>query len=362
MMMRSATSPGKLEPVHIGNGTGAGYRPELDTLRAIAVLAVLLSHWLPGFASRLNWGLAGVYLFFVISGYVITRGLLVEKSANAGRIDYGQFFVRRVVRIWPIYFLTIGFLYFAWPGLKDGTAIWHVLFMSNFLFSADSTVTFPIHFWSLSVEQQFYLFWPLLVMMSRRNLLRACVAMLFIGPLSRWFFYAHMDNVTASYYATTSNLDCLAAGALLAICERLEASERLVNAAMQVAGIGGLVLLLVLIYLGGGHQATVWLGTAITALSVWLMAWLQKGPAVGKLFDNPVTVYLGRISYGIYVYHLIIGSYVFGTPVGKMSPEMFTLVSTLATLVVATVSWYLIERPLLARMRSRRASVLPPTP
>lgn len=102
------------------------YRPELDALRAVAVVAVMLSHWVPGFAYPINWGLVGVYVFFSISGYVITLRLLAEQAQSNGNIDLRRFFARRIIRIWPIYFLTIAFIYFVHPGFVDGGIGWHM--------------------------------------------------------------------------------------------------------------------------------------------------------------------------------------------------------------------------------------------
>lgn len=326
------------------------YRPEIDSLRAVAVIAVLLSHWVPGFIYLVNWGLAGVYLFFVISGYVITRGLLNEKTASGGHIDIRKFFARRVVRIWPIYFLTIAFIYFVWPGFVHGGVAWHMLFLSNALFSIEGKFMFPIHFWSLSVEQQFYLAWPFLILLcGRRQLVWSCMAMIAVSPVSRWYFAAELQNMPASFYSLMSNLDCLAAGALVAIAERYRSST--IDTTLNIAGAaGGLLLgcILAMSYQGNGLWDTAFTGTAIAAISAWLIAWLGRSQIRGRPLCNPFTLYIGKISYGIYLYHLLVGSYLSTTALGKQPPWIYALACGAATIAIATASWYLIERPLLA--------------
>ncbi|MEX3555720.1 MAG: acyltransferase [Burkholderia gladioli] len=325
------------------------YRPELDTLRAIAVFAVMLSHWVPGFAYPINWGLVGVYVFFSISGYVITRGLLAEQARTSGKIDLRRFFTRRVIRIWPIYFATIAFIYFVYPGFVDGGIGWHMLFLSNVFFSIKGAFLFPIHFWSLSVEQQFYLIWPLLLIACyRRNLIIVIACMMVVSPVSRWYFDAHLHNMQAALYSPSSNLDCLAAGALAAAAEARKSWHLILN----MAGALGAVLLsfILMMSIRGNDLWNISLtGTAISMISAWLITWLGQAENRGRILCNPFTLYIGRISYGIYLYHLMIGNYIFySTPIGKLPIWVSTISSAAITVAVASLSWHLIERPLLS--------------
>lgn len=316
----------------------AGYRPEIDSLRAIAVIAVLLSHWLPWFPRPINWGIGGVYLFFAISGYVITRGLLQEKD-RSGSIDFRQFFMRRIVRIWPAYYMCIAVSYFVWPGFPDGTVIWHLTFLSNVLFSQKAQ--FPAHFWSLSVEQQFYLAWPFLALLSRKRLAWVCVAMLVIAPLSRALLID--QHPLSSYYATNSNLDCLAAGALAAIFERcrtvIPAIVGLVSAALLAS---------VCVANATGHYIWCWgmMGTAFAGLSFSLILLFDRLPMLAKAISPEPLLYIGKISYGIYLYHMIVGLYLFDVLVPIKGPEVFAAVAFCVTVVVASISWYCFERPI----------------
>ncbi|MBO1857980.1 acyltransferase [Burkholderia cenocepacia] len=340
------------------------YRPELDTLRAVAVTAVMFSHWIPGFAYPINWGLVGVYVFFAISGYVITRGLLNEQARCDGRIDLRRFYARRIVRIWPIYFLTIAFIYLVYPGFVDGGMAWHMLFLSNIYFSIKAAFLFPVHFWSLSVEQQFYLVWPLLFLTANnRRIVVAIAGMLVVSPISRWYFDVHLQNVQAALYAPSSSVDCLAAGAFVAIAERLQIRRVVLNV-IGALGAALLAFILTMNWRGSDHWNISLTGTAIALISAWLIAWLGRSAKWGRVFCNPVTPYIGRISYGIYLYHLMIGNYIiYNTPLGK-SIWVAAAASAAITVAVASVSWHFIERPLLSlKPRSARATTrLQPVP
>ena len=354
--MQAATGQTKseLDTRGLGESSSTGriresaYRPEIDSLRAFSVIAVMLSHWVPGFPHPLNWGLCGVFVFFTISGYVITRGLLVEKES--GGINVRAFYFRRALRIWPIYYLSIAFIYFVWPGLANGAVFWHLLFASNILFAIKGQFQFPVHFWSLSVEEQFYLFWPILASLPTRHVTKICVAMLVASPISRWYFASGLHNIPASFFATNCNLDCLAAGALLAIRERNG------DSVPNWVGIAGVSLVGALATGGifGAHAAGDWpMGTGCAAISVWLIGWLDRTPSASSALSNAALRYIGKISYGIYIYHLFIGAYVLQIGVGSQPPLIFAAISMAATMIVASLSWRFIEKPILS-LKTRR--------
>jgi len=322
------------------------YRPEIDTLRAIAVIAVMLSHWVPGFPRPLNWGLVGVFAFFTISGYVITRGLLHEKHADG--INLRAFYWRRALRIWPVYYLTIAFIYFVWPGFTKGGIPWHMLFLSNAFFAIKGQFLFPIHFWSLSVEEQFYLFWPLLMMLPVRSVAIVCVAMVIVAPISRWYFASHVGNVPASYFALSSNLDCLAAGAMLAMLER---DGRSVPGWVGAAG-AVLLAALAIASAAGAHTAGDWpMASASAAICAWLISWLARSPRAVAHLDNRALRDVGRVSYGIYIYHVLVGGYLLHTRIAQQPPVISAVVAMAATLAIASISWHLVERPILSLKR-----------
>jgi len=111
-----------------------------------------------------------------------------------------------------------------------------------------------------------------------------------------------------------------------------------------------LAYILVMSYAGDHIWDTAFTGTAIAGISAWLIAWLGRSQHRRFALCNPIALYVGKISYGIYLYHLLIGSYLFTTDLGKQSPWIFATVSAAVTVAIASVSWYLIERSLLNAM------------
>ena len=216
------------------------YHPELDVLRFFAFFLVFLHHSLPHetafytnmgtshlLASLLagigNTGAFGVNLFFVLSSYLITE-LLIRERQRFGRIDLRAFYIRRILRIWPLYF---AFLAFAWVmqwyiphqhiGWRAGLAFtllggnWWVAFVGF-----PSSIIFPL--WSVSVEEQFYIFWPVTMRrLSQRGLLVAAAAMLVTANLTRWYLAAHHTWESKMWANTFVQLDAIALGILLAV-------------------------------------------------------------------------------------------------------------------------------------------------
>lgn len=319
------------------------YRPELDGLRAVAVIAVLISHWVPEWAYPVNWGAAGVYLFFVISGFVITRGLLRD-MAQRSRISIGDFYKRRAFRIWPIYFLSLAFTFWVWPGMPGRDALWHALFLSNFLSGVEGKFVFPIHYWSLAVEQQFYIFWPLLVALFFRRLSAICWVMLLAAPVSRLYFLTD-GNIPASLFALTSNVDSLAVGAVIAIAEARGYSLR---SARNAVGLISLMVLAFLCVMAANDQRQwefVLLATATAGLSMYAIDAAQTTPWLKNSLCCSPLLFLGKISYGVYIYHVLVGMAVSKF---QLDQSVTALASAAVTLIVATVSWYTIERPMIA--------------
>ncbi len=333
------------------------YRPELDSFRAYAVVLVLLSHWVPDarFVAAFNWGLAGVYVFFVISGFVITRILLVASDGDTGwHHAAGKFYLRRILRIWPIYYLTCVVAFFIWPRIDSGYAAWHFLFASNVLDGLLGKLSHPVHFWSLSVEQQFYLAWPFLVfLLSRRHLALVCVAGMVVAPACRYLFLVHYDNLPLMVTSTPSNVDVLAAGALLALAEEHRhrlVTPRAIDRACDVAGLLGAALLLWIIQQRlAGHPQAGFIGgaTAFALISLWLVRRARDFALLRGVLHNPATIFVGTISYGVYIYHLFVGMALAALVPGLNGSYAFVAVATALTLLVATASWYFIEKPIL---------------
>ena len=347
-----------------------GYRPQLDALRAIAVSLVLLQHFWPDLHPVVwHLGHQGVRLFFVLSGFLIT-GLLLSARARAqadgggrGRA-LGRFYVRRFWRLLPAYYAMLGLaLLLDAEGIR-GSDPWHLAHLSNLYFAAHATWDPWVanHFWSLAVEEQFYLAWPLLLMaLPARALVPVAWAGVAAGPLFRLAGALLGWNDMAMLGLLPASLDALGAGCLLALAGgRLPAWRGLPPGAWAAAAWALLAAALVLPLAGGAGVAGAVLPDllALPALA-WTVARgaMGFGGAAGRLLEHPWPVGLGRISYGVYLWHPLVlwaagrlgeatGLY------GRASGLWALLLLAPLSVLVAALSWRLLERPLL-RLRDR---------
>src|SRR5512137_2924489 len=223
-------------PVPRAPAPGA-HHPALDGMRGVAVLMVLAFHLLHvdgeggtlerailG-ATRSGW--AGVDLFFVLSGFLIT-GILLDARGGPGY--FRAFYARRVLRIFPLYYAYLAVLFLAVPALlpaldvRRETQGWLWTYLGNVLFAREGgfqASPFTGHFWSLAVEEQFYLFWPFLVwLLPRRWLAAACLGLVAGAFALRFAIHRTTFNATAAYVLTPARMDALAMGALVAIAAR----------------------------------------------------------------------------------------------------------------------------------------------
>lgn len=330
-----------------------GFKPQLDGLRAIAILLVLLDHSLPPLhpLMKIGPGFLGVRLFFVISGYLITAILLsakqsVREGTSSVRWSLRQFYARRFLRIFPLYYLVLGVLLILqvpafleqWP--------WHVFYASNLLLvREDAWVPLLGPLWSLSVEEQFYLAWPLLVLLVPARYVGALVvAAIGAGLLSRGLMAGAGFGGVATRSLTTSCMDILGAGALLAVVERYRPAlrPRLVRGSLA-AGIA-LFLPLLALRLGEGSWAVraVFLDFSAALLFLWAVGRAAEG-SLPRLMQNGALRYVGKVSYGIYLFHALLPALIPGFP-DKGWPHFAAL--TAACVALAAISWRCFEGPL----------------
>lgn len=338
------------------------YYPALDGLRGIAVLLVMLCHLLyRPFA--LGW--MGVPLFFALSGFLIT-GILIRAK---GRPHYfGSFYKRRALRIFPIYYLFVAFAFVFGTPTHD---LWRaVIYIQNYRVPGVPQQIprfFGGHTWSLAVEEQFYLLWPALVLLlSQRWLLRTCVALV-VGALAFRLvaFEVSRDPALWVLYGwLPSNIDCLACGAIVAI---LHHERRLDPRAMlALAGASAVALAALILHLSWNDWQTsdIWLhirantllNTVLGALSAALVGYFALRPAWP--LSGAVLKRVGRISYGLYLYHVPVYYVVDLWGRRTLAHYYRAPLKIAATFAVASLSWYLLERRLLKR--PVRAS--PPAP
>ena len=348
--------------------------PQLDGLRAFAVLAVLCSHWLPWSNRVGHIGLAGVYLFFVLSGYLITRILLRARDAReTGQTSFSHtiksFFGRRFLRIFPVYYLVVVASYLLWPHLFGGELLWNLLYMNNVLAVLQVNTTAINHFWSLAVEEQFYLLWPLVILLTpRKHLWKSILVVVLMGPMWRSLALSMGWKHIVFTYLPWSNFDCLGLGALLAVLEH-QPTERMVrvrSALLRVGFLLGILLWTVLAVLSffilkrwrvvgdGPIYDLVFLlyPVAVALVGIWLVARAGHGMngVAGAVLSAAPIRYMGTISYGIYIYHFFVqglvdlGSSMWLGRELETWPRFFCMLAM--TLAVSALSWHLFEKPI----------------
>ena len=320
------------------------YLPQLDGLRAVAVACVLAFHFIPGVDRYAPLGSMGVRLFFVISGFLIT-GILLSWRGRPLAVALKTFYVRRSLRIFPVFYFALAAAALLNIGPVRDTWAWHVTYLSNIYFYRRGDWHGSVsHLWSLAVEEQFYLMWPWLILCAPERWLRpAMIAMIAVAPLSRLLFPNAMDSVLP-----TSCLDSLGMGALIAM-----ASPH--KGAPDRVGVAGAVLVAVTLFIRyaslGGQYQVVGLDFGVSLFSAWLVASAASGfsGAVGRVLSLAPIIAVGRISYGLYVYHgftpYLLGRYVPGFITMPAPMRVALLVS--ATTVIAVASWRWLEQPFL---------------
>ena len=348
-------------PFKMQAGSSLRYMPQLDALRALAVLAVMVHHFLP--VDRyipndyVTLGFLAVRLFFVLSGFLITGILLNYRSDERGNA-LRRFYLRRVLRIFPIYYLTL-FIALALQvrTIQDG-AFWHLTYLSNYVAPFHPEWMGPAgHFWTLAVEEQFYFVWPLILLfVPRKHLAKTIIGTIALAVLFRAFvLWVLSISIDVAGVFTFATLDSLGGGALLALFhydERLRTRLPRLMKWFLIAGLGIMTLTTLLyIYNIGYRILHSLLCLGISLLFVVLIEKTARG-FKGKaktVMENPAVLYIGRISYGLYVYHnfmLAIVLYYLAKIMAVPDYRLVAILSFAATFATAILSWHLIERPI----------------
>lgn len=334
----------------------APYSPQLDGLRAVAVAAVAWSHWLPAWQFGVPLG-AGVHLFFVLSGFLITRILLGLRAAPDRPAALGRFYARRALRLFPAFYVVIGAVWLADVPLVRDTWPWHAAYLSNVYIAGQAAWQGHVsHFWSLAVEEQFYLLWPWLVVWTPTAMLGPVIAITTVaGPASHmaaaWF------GLSEPFWALVpgGSGDSLGVGAWIAWRHWRAAPGSATTARRGlVAGASGWAALLVW---GTTAPLPMWVGAWRQVLQGLVFAWIVEraasgfGGRMGVVLAHPGVVAVGRISYGIYLLHafapLVLDALLRAANVDPRGLAAGTRAAAAAvlTLGLAAVLWRVVERP-----------------
>jgi peptidoglycan/LPS O-acetylase OafA/YrhL len=361
--------------------SGIAYIPALDGIRGVAIIVIMGYH---GGVFLTSGGFYSLDTFFALSGFLITS-LLISEQQRTGAIRLGRFWIRRARRLLPgLLVMLLGVAIFAaflvpagtYPTLRgDGLASlfyvanWHFIASGSNYFNQTALTSPLTHMWSLAVEEQFYLVWPLVVLgvfsltRNRRILLVVCVVGALASALEMALLYAVAD-VNRVYYGTDTRAQSLLVGAALAVGLSLWADRRASGQAGASAwglhGPGTRLMALLIGLAGVAGSVTLWItvsyndpfayrgGFLLAALStsavLFSVVTVQRSILARALTWSPLR-YIGRISYGMYLWHYPLNAYLDSARVHLFGYPLF-FVRVAATLVIATASSYLVELPI----------------
>lgn len=359
------------------------YRPYLDGLRAIAVLLVFVFH---AASPAMPAGFIGVDVFFVLSGYLITR-VLLSQYHERGQIKLGDFYARRVRRLAPALLLltsVVAMREAVWGSILDAAvrlreilatlfyvANWNLIAQSDSYF-AEGVAASPLrHAWSLAVEEQFYLIWPalliLLLVWRRRRKGADLLSTLLIAGVSAlaMALLFHPDLLSRAYYGTDTRIHQPLIGAALALAMDDSRFTRLAKWRAELAAIVGLgAVVAMAVFLPGAANAYFLGGSTVIALATAAhIAGVESNPngLTARFLSLPPIRYLGKISYGFYLWHWPIILWL-PSPAGATFAErrFVNLLQFGVALAISAASYALIEDPIRSRrvLRGLRKPVL----
>jgi peptidoglycan/LPS O-acetylase OafA/YrhL len=333
--------------------------PQLDAVRGIAILLVII-HNTDSFPSlHLGpisvHGWMGVDLFFVLSGFLIT-GILLDAKRSDGY--FRNFYARRCLRIWPLYYSLLIFMLVILPHLRPSDALiisersspwWaYPVFLQNFFVANPEGAVGALGVtWSLAIEEQFYLIWPWVVRyFSSAQIKRIAIGVILLSPPLRLLLVHHGVDIYSNLFC---RLDGLMAGALLAVLVRSEtfAPSKYVKSAWAVFLIGASLAVL------ADNQQARWIAfsmTSLASLSLVYLSLFSPWAWIQRLFRNRFLIYTGTISYGLYLLHKIPFDV---TKILDLAhyPIFAFSATVVSSYLLAAISWNLLEKPFLKLKR-----------
>ncbi|AVP57592.1 acyltransferase family protein [Pulveribacter suum] len=293
-------------------GFALAYNPALDGLRAVAIVLVVLSH---AHAPLFDGAFYGVDVFFVLSGFLITALLLMERERTGG-LDYWRFYRRRLLRLMPALALFLAAYVllapFIWPDLTDiySDALVSLLYLADYGIAFFDSPDTLLHMWSLSVEEHFYLVWPPLLMLIVRfspkgRLWRPVAGLVLLAWLWRVFWVLQGQQFYEIFFRFDTRATGLLMGALLAALMHEQPAWFTALRARLSHGLWFVLAVPLLMEQGWDDMNALAWGMTVVELAtvVVLIAVLQRrGPAY-EMLSTPALVWVGKLSYGIYLWH-----------------------------------------------------------
>lgn len=332
---------------------------ELDGIRAIAALMVMFFHFFSGievngtFLKNLQkisvFGQTGVSLFFVLSGFLITRILINTKDTPN---FFSNFYLRRTVRIFPLYYLFLILYFFVVPFIENtplisfNEQIYFWIYLQNIAMTFDWNISGPRHYWSLAVEEHFYLFWPILVYyLSKKGIKLIIFGIVLLALIVRILL---INNGYGTFYFTLARIDELALGALLAILEvnRMLIAENSKKFLMLMVAV--LIPTMFLFMFSEGKGMDIKQITKFSLLALCYMSFIgwvitsKDSNLVKKILNSKWLSFTGKISYGLYVYHPLCFT-IIANHIHTKNVFIYFLLCFVTAFVVASLSYYLFE-------------------
>lgn len=365
--------------------------PVLDGIRAYAVLLVCLVHffqvdetalyethkYLGIFLFKISQiGLRGVELFFLLSGFLITGILLDSKKSET---FFKSFYARRFLRIFPLYYFVLAVSFILLPQIIEvdepgklviNNQAWLWTYNSNlsyyFEFSGwDASTNFPSfgHFWSLSVEEHFYIFWPLIIYFTKEKWISKVLIGITLGSLAIVLFdYFSEGLIPILKWSTFKGAGVLSIGGLIALNRRNSFNWlRLTKFAKQIIIPAG-ILFLASNFIPRKYELldTASFLTSILFFTLLIITAIDGNKITNKLFSHKWLYLIGKISYGIYIYHGLLRPYfkecfyegiLYQINNGIIVSIIYTIVCTAISIIISWISWTIIEKPVLKLKR-----------
>jgi peptidoglycan/LPS O-acetylase OafA/YrhL len=345
------------------------YYKQLDGLRAIAVIAVMIAHWHQNHIEfvllrNLPYG-TGVTLFFVLSGFLITKILMdfKEKNASLGISQFHSiksFYIRRSIRIFPIYYLVLLVVYLLGFSDIDKYLPWFATYTTNIYMTLEGEYIGPYtHFWSLAVEEQFYIFWVFVVVFIPRNQLKKTILFVILASILLLYYFRFYTSYWLANSLVICSMHSLGLGALIAYYQKYE-HEKFSSIDMSKVKyflyILALIFILIFVYRKPDSlfESFSSLKDPLISLiyAVVVLIAIKDGftGIFRKVLENKVMIYLGRISYGLYIYHMFMNPLYFNLLNKYVKIQTtnlgYTLIFFLMNVALASISWYLVEKPI----------------
>ena len=344
------------------------YYSQLDGLRCFAVISVMIGHWISWqtkveWIQSVPWG-RGVVLFFVLSGYLISNILFsLKEKLEAGEMNLGialkTFYIRRFLRIFPAYYLLVFYLMYINYQNTNQLAPWLLTYTSNLLQTQNGSLLGSFsHFWSLAVEEQFYLIWPLIMLMvNKKYILRVILSFIAISFLSRLMCYLFISDWQAGAYFSLNLFFPLCLGALMAYARRYHVKLHVLfnsywllcffSVAYALAYYANEHYLFFNIFRGVLDE---YLFSMAAAFIIYRASQNNFKYLAKCVLSHEIVVYIGKISYGLYLYHLFVSDLYWN----YLSPRFQIDIHSANTVwvfffviafVLAIFSYHFIEKP-----------------